>query len=244
MLDLINLMCATFKTNNVILFEDFNLPSINWINFVPVHSNVISEQFLDCVLSNSLNQIIKFPKRLNNILDLIFCKNFYLEPAVCLTLPLVNTDHELISLSIDLSYLSSIPNKSCTNKTSAIERYNFHKTEGLNNYFSCINWYFMFSYTKNIEEAWNVFKNTVVTAIAKFVPKSFICKRVKCVPKYIKRAINNKRYYWSLFKRTKSLHYKEKHLFFSFTLTLIIEYDYFKLTSFVEIKRANYFILM
>ena len=43
----------------------------------------------------------------------------------------------------------------------------------------------MFSYTYNIEEAWNVFENTVVTAMAKFVPKSFICKRVKCVTKYI-----------------------------------------------------------
>ena len=55
MLDLINLMCDTFKTNNVILFGDFNLPSINWIDFVPLHSNVLSVQFLNCVLSNSLN---------------------------------------------------------------------------------------------------------------------------------------------------------------------------------------------
>ena len=94
-----------------------------------------------------------------------------MEPVVCLTLPLVNTDHESLSLSSDLSFLSSIPNKSCTNKTSAIKRYNFHKAdyEGLNNYFSCINWYFMFSCTNDIEEAWNVFQNTVVTAIAKFV---------------------------------------------------------------------------
>ena len=105
----------------------------------------------------------------------------------------INTDHEFLNLSIDFSYLWSIPKKSCTNKTSAIKRYNFHKAdyEGLNNYFSCINWYFMFLYTNDIKEAWNVFKNTVVSAIAKFVPKSFICKRVKCVPKYIKRAINN-----------------------------------------------------
>ena len=114
MLDSINLMCATFKNNSVILFGDFNLPSINWIDFVPVHSDVMSVQFLDCVLSNSLNQIVKFPTKLNNILDLIFCKNFYLEPAVCFTLPLVNTYHEFLSLSIDLSYLSSILNKSCT----------------------------------------------------------------------------------------------------------------------------------
>ena len=49
----------------------------------------------------------------------------------------------------------------------------------------------MFSYTNDIEEARNVFENTVVTPIAKFVPKSLICKRVKCVLKYIKRAINN-----------------------------------------------------
>ena len=41
----------------------------------------------------------------------------------------------------------------------------------------------MLSYTNDIEEAWNVFKSIVDTAIAKFVPKSFICKRVKCVPK-------------------------------------------------------------
>ena len=100
MLDLINLMCATFKNKNVILFGDFNLPSINWINFVPVYSDVMFEQFLDCVLSNSLNQIVKFPTRLNNILDLIFCKNFYLEPAVYLTLPLVNTVDSKINTSL------------------------------------------------------------------------------------------------------------------------------------------------
>ena len=97
MLDLINLMCATFKNNNVILFGDFNLPFIKWIDFVPVHSDVMSVQFLDCVLSNSLNQIVKSPTRLNNILDLIFFKNFYLKPAVCLTLPFVDTDHEFLN---------------------------------------------------------------------------------------------------------------------------------------------------
>ena len=98
----------------------------------------------------------------------------------------------------------------------------------------------MFSYTNDIEEAWNVFKNTVVTAIAKFVPKSFICKRVN--PKYIKRAINNKRYYWSLFKRTKSLHYKEKYLFFShYVKTLITEYEHFKLTSLCRNKISKLF---
>ena len=66
-------MCATFKNNNVILFGDFNLPPINWIDFVPVHSDVMSVQLLDCVPNNSLNQIVKFPTKLNNILDLIFC---------------------------------------------------------------------------------------------------------------------------------------------------------------------------
>ena len=103
MLGFINLMCSTFKNKIVIMFGDFNLPSINWIDFVPIHSNVMSVQFLNCILSNSLNQVVNFSSRLNNILDLILCKNFYKEPAVRLTSPLVNTDHEFLSLSVDLS---------------------------------------------------------------------------------------------------------------------------------------------
>ena len=71
MLDLTNLMCDTFKNNNVILFGNFNLRSINWIDFVSIHSDVRSVQFLDCALSNSLNQVVNSPIRLNNILDLV-----------------------------------------------------------------------------------------------------------------------------------------------------------------------------
>ena len=110
MLDLTNLMCDIFKNNDVILFGNFNLRSINWIDFVSIHSDVMSVQFLDCALSNSLNQVVNSPIRLNNILDLVLCKNFYLESAVRLTSPLGNTNHEFLSFSVDLSYFSYIHN--------------------------------------------------------------------------------------------------------------------------------------
>ena len=80
------------------------------------------------------------------------------------------------------------------------------------------------------------------TAIGIFVPKSYNFKRVKCVPKYIKRAINNKRCYWSLFKRTKSCYYKEKYLFFGRCVTrLIKEYEHFKLTFLCRNKNNKLF---
>ena len=82
------------------------------------------------------------------------CKNFYLETAACLASRIVSIDYEFLNLNVDLIYLSYIHNKASVNKTTNVIKYNFHKAdyERFKIYFSCINWYCMFSYAKDIEE--------------------------------------------------------------------------------------------
>ena len=72
----ISKMCLTYPTHNILVTGDFNLPQINWVTVTPLHNDKLTVEFLNCVLSNNLEQLVVFPTREKNVLDLILCKNF------------------------------------------------------------------------------------------------------------------------------------------------------------------------
>ena len=83
-----------------------------------------------------------------------------------------------------------------------------------NTYLLSINWFYLFSNCTNIFEKWNCFYKTINDAIDLFIPKRKHLitgnKTKKFVPKYIRKLINKKLYYWRLFKHTNNTFYKEK----------------------------------
>ena len=61
-------MSRAAKYNNLCIMGDFNFRNIDWDNIVGDYE---SEDFLDAVQDNFLNQLITEPTRGDNILDLV-----------------------------------------------------------------------------------------------------------------------------------------------------------------------------
>ena len=73
----INNMCNSFTNSRLFIFGDFNCPNINWLGQILTANENVDITFLKCLMANNLNQIIDFPTRANNILDLVLCKDVF-----------------------------------------------------------------------------------------------------------------------------------------------------------------------
>ena len=68
-------ICNSFTNSRLFIFGDSNYPIINWLGQMPTANENVESTFLECLMANNFNQIIDFPTRANNILDLVLCKD-------------------------------------------------------------------------------------------------------------------------------------------------------------------------
>ena len=68
-------MCNSFTNSRSFIFGDFNYPNIICLGQIPTTNENVEITFLECLMANNLNQIIDFPTRANNMLDLVLCKD-------------------------------------------------------------------------------------------------------------------------------------------------------------------------
>ena len=73
----------------MLIFDDFNFPTIHLEDSVVTNSDALSNNFLKCTINNALYPLVYFPTRLNNKLDLILRRNVEFEPAISLYSPLL-----------------------------------------------------------------------------------------------------------------------------------------------------------
>ena len=132
----IDKLCKKLLKQNLVLLGDFNLPNIDWLVPKPLTWDKFTNLFLDCVLLNGFEQIVKVSTRGPNILDLMLCRNLHLLPDVHIIPPLVNSDHEAYELTLNnINYKSNLLNNITKYKR------NFQKinVEGMLHYFKNIN---------------------------------------------------------------------------------------------------------
>ena len=87
----------------IVLCGDFNLPQINWMTISPTGSSSPSATLMcSIVADNFLTQIVNFPTRQNNILDLILVSDTKII-FVCILLIIYQ---ELIMMLFSLLFLS------------------------------------------------------------------------------------------------------------------------------------------
>ena len=79
----------------------FNLPDINWKDLTIAgsqYTNRLSKSFLEMVADNSLEQLVDFPTRKDNILD-IFLTTHPSFKQRCKPMPSIgNSDHDIVLL--------------------------------------------------------------------------------------------------------------------------------------------------
>ena len=112
-------MCLAYPTYNILITGDFNFPQINWVTVTPLHNDKLNFEFLNCVLiySNNLEQLVVFPTREKNVLDLILSKNFEYLPQTFPEAQLVLSAQEYIKLVVDVK-ITNIKSNNTLNKPS------------------------------------------------------------------------------------------------------------------------------
>ena len=194
-------MCLTYPTHNLLKTGDFNLPQINWVTVTPLHNDKLTVEFLNCVLSNHLEQLAIFPTREKNVLNLILCKNSEYLPQTFPEAQLVPSDHECIKLVVDVK-ITNIKSNNTVNKPSS---FNFKLTnyDHINSYLANINWFLLFPNLANVEDVWNILIAHLNKAISLYVPL-VKTKTTHGKPKRIRRLINKKKFYWRHFKKKQA----------------------------------------
>jgi len=154
------------KYTNIIL-GDFNLPKVDWsTNCGPKHD--VYAKFLTFVLENSYSQIVHFPTRDANILDLILTNDASLFTVVNSDLPVGTSDHSSVKFEVILPIDSHVPS---LNTVAVKYKWHLGDYEGMNTFLSDINWYSVIYSHPSAHDAWNAFRNILYFAVDSFVPR-------------------------------------------------------------------------
>ena len=142
---------------------DFNLPQIDWSTVTPGISSPVSTLLCSIVNDNFLTQMVNFPTRQDNILDLILVNDINMVSSVHPVDSLPGTDHEAIHFVI-----TAVPQ---TQRDSPRYLYNYHKAD-LNLFcdtlhhmpWNCIS-------SSDVEEAWSLWKDMFFSAADAAIPR-------------------------------------------------------------------------
>ena len=154
------------RYTNIIL-GDFNLPKIYWTsNCGPKHD--VYAKFLTFVLKNSYSQIVHFPTRDANILDLILTNDASLFTVVDSDMPVGTSDHSPIKFEVMLPMHSHLPSHN-----TAVVKYKWHlgDYEGMNIFLLDVNWYSVICSHPSAHDAWKAFMDILHLAVDSFVPR-------------------------------------------------------------------------
>ena len=160
--DEINRALGTLGNDSIALvLGDFNYPDIDW--GLQHASDDISKKFLDCVHDNFLEQMVHFPTRGGNYLDLVLTNRNSIISNMHSLARLGSSDHESVSFDLDINVHSSSNNK---------ETYNYRKGDydKFRLLLSEIDWDSKFR-DKSCTEMWETFKSDVDRLQKDCIPK-------------------------------------------------------------------------
>ena len=97
-----NFLRKASKTHisQLVILGDFNFPDINWSTGTAMHNDCLHNEFTKMVRDNFLWQMVEFPTRGANILDLLLTNIPHKVKDVCVFDDILKTDHKLIDFNL------------------------------------------------------------------------------------------------------------------------------------------------
>uniref|UniRef100_A0A914NFB3 Reverse transcriptase domain-containing protein n=1 Tax=Meloidogyne incognita TaxID=6306 RepID=A0A914NFB3_MELIC len=186
LLDQLSILCsANFSTT---IIGDLNLPKINWDTKSSTNINQTEKCFLELSNQLKLTQMITFPTRENNVLDILLTCTPHIITNIQSLPPFSQNDHISDHLSFKFQLCFSQEQQTSLTKLD----YKNANYDNINTYLSYIDWNNVFSYSTEIDAQYQSFINILKTAIHLYTPikksKSLISK----LPKHIQSMIINR----------------------------------------------------
>ena len=200
---LITCLLSCISTPNIhIVVGDFNLSNIDW-NLLSGHNDVVDNLFLDFVIQNSLSQLVNFPTRYHNVLDLVFTD---VERSVVHVIP-----HEPIGLS-DHAGIEVLLSLACGPAVLVADHHTYlwqaADYDKMAEYLYDIDWFNVVCHNPDITQLWKIFDDILAEAVNTFVPisvrrcsyKSPAVK--KPCPRAVRNCVLKKRKIWKALNST------------------------------------------
>jgi len=149
-----------------LIVGDFNLPYINWNHGISV-GHQLNKQFIDYFTDFGYNQLVNFPTRFGNMLDLIFTDNDYLVSQITDAPALGNSDHDVVEFTV-----SVMPAKQAKTTTCNRKQYRWYDADydSIENSILCIDWNSVLCYNPSPSQLWNTFRKIIQLLIDSYVP--------------------------------------------------------------------------
>ena len=170
---LISTVAMKFRNSGekLLILGDFNYPSIDWINENSNKPNDhIASKFLDCVLSNYLNQFILEPThhralQTPTLIDLIFSNDPEFVYNVNIFPPFGKSHHSVLCFNLDINVFKS-------NSSSKTVKYAFDKGDydKIRAHLSDIEWSNIIEPIDNVDEVYDVIENNLNEVKEKYIP--------------------------------------------------------------------------
>ena len=169
---------ASKKLKNLVIFGDFNHPSIDWDNYYSTKSeDHCDSKFLFEVMKINTNQLITSPTHhkpncKSTLIDLILTKYPEVITNIKQNPPIGKSHHQVITAQLKTAK-SNFKSKDIT--SPKIIKPNFDKADyvAINNYLNNENWDEILD-NKSVDETWELIKDKIQQVQQIYVPKKFI----------------------------------------------------------------------
>ena len=203
--DEISTLRKASKKSVFILGGDFNVPDVSWKdNFITSSTHYpkrVSETFLDIASDLGLEQMVQFPTRGENTLDLIFTSHPSYQER-CKSLPPISerSDHDIVLFDTAHQPVRSRP------KRRTIYLWKKADTEGIKTAFTKYSVKFFSSSFTSVDNMWQEIKGTINQVISDHVPTKRTAARHThpWVDTKLRRAMRRKYRAYMKAKHTKS----------------------------------------
>ena len=154
--------------SNVIM-GDLNLPHINW-QLLQCPDDHIHKPIYEFILTHGFSQIVDFPTRDANLLDLLLTDDDCLITSVNSCLPLGHSDHTYVEFSLTgATATNTDSNSQCS---SCRYRWYDGDYDSMSYYLSNVDWNVLFYHHPSAESMWYAFMDVLCLAINLYVPVS------------------------------------------------------------------------
>ena len=200
---------ATKKLKNLVVFGDFNHPSIDWeYSFCNKSEEHIDSQFLFEIIKMNTNQLITStthhkPNCKPSLIDLILTKNPEAVTGITHNPPIGKSYHDCITAKLKMSCSKNSFKNNCSNKVIKPNS-NKAKFNEINKYIDAVEWENSL-HNINVNHSWDFIKTHISKAQELFVPNKVIRNvksRINPVSKDtdLHNLLKNKRHLFKLYK--------------------------------------------
>jgi len=155
------------KSGSNVLLGDLNMHNINWSTLCGPN-DYIHQLILDFVITHGYMQMVDFPTREANLLDILLTDDDHLVTSVQPSQPLGHSDHCSVVFTLSVAptgKMATVP--ICTDPRYLWQNGDY---DSMSQYLAAINWNAVICYNPSAESTWKAFIDILWCAINMFVP--------------------------------------------------------------------------